>query len=781
MSGGIVLEAMRQVPVAALEGPSGDGCDARRRDRRAFDARTCSSARRAGARRVHGAVVPAVQAIEPFLDDLERRARGPDPARASSTSTTNLATPGRYGVLSLPTVIVFAGGRSSRRSTARSRGGATPRRSPGSSPRERWPTTCSPASRSSTAAVEAGQAGRTTPLPADLQPAVAGALAARRRDGPLRPPGRDVGGGRPRRARRRHDGHGLRQVARVHAPGPRRDRARAGDAARSTSTRRRRSRRTRRAGSRASGSAGSSPRSTTATRRSSGARTSAGARTRSSRTPTCSTSASSRITTAGGRAPQPPRRRRRRGARVPRRVRLARRRTSFGASAASPLAYGAEPQFVLASATIANAGRARRAPHRPRRACRRHRHVAAGRPRDRALEPGARSTRSSARARARSATRRGSSPTLVARGLQTICFAKSRKAAELVHRFASDRVDAATARAARAVPGRATRRSSGARSSGGSSRASCWASRRPTRSSSGSTSARSTARSRSASPARSRRCASSGGAPGGARRGLAVLVASEDGARPVLHARAGGAARAPGRGGDPRPREPADPRRRTCSRPRTKGRSRTADADDRSGRRRSRGRPCCPSWSATAAGFVWRGRDYPAARVSLRSGDTEAFVDRRRGDRGRARHCRARARVLDRPRGRRLPPPRRAVPRVTRSTSRPGRRSSEPVDGRLVHAGAEGDRDRRSSSRSGSRRWRASSSTSGASRSREQVVAYQRKAIADGTSIDTTPLDLPETTFETEGVWFSPGDRPARRASTRCRRSSRRSMPPSTR
>jgi DEAD/DEAH box helicase domain-containing protein len=39
----------------------------------------------------------------------------------------------------------------------------------------------------------------------------------------------------------------------------------------------------------------------------------------------------------------------------------------------------------------------------------------------------------------------------------------------------------------------------------------------------------------------------------------------------------------------------------------------------------------------------------------------------------------------------------------------------------------------------------------------EQVVAFQRKAIADGSVIDTTPLDLPPTSYETEGVWFSPG------------------------
>ena len=41
----------------------------------------------------------------------------------------------------------------------------------------------------------------------------------------------------------------------------------------------------------------------------------------------------------------------------------------------------------------------------------------------------------------------------------------------------------------------------------------------------------------------------------------------------------------------------------------------------------------------------------------------------------------------------------------------------------------------------------------------EQVVAYQRKAIADGSTLETVPLDLPETTFETEAVWFCPDSR----------------------
>ena len=40
----------------------------------------------------------------------------------------------------------------------------------------------------------------------------------------------------------------------------------------------------------------------------------------------------------------------------------------------------------------------------------------------------------------------------------------------------------------------------------------------------------------------------------------------------------------------------------------------------------------------------------------------------------------------------------------------------------------------------------------------EQVVGFQRKAIADGSVIGTEPLELPATSFETEGVWFSPAD-----------------------
>ena len=115
-------------------------------------------------------------------------------------------------------------------------------------------------------------------------------------------------------------------------------------------------------------------------------------------------------------------------------------------------AYGAEPQFLLASATIANPGELARsllgveatvvaddgAPRAPRT-------VAFWNPPvlDEALQLRASALGEAARLLAE----------LVSRGLRTICFAKSRKAAELVHRFAADRLDAETA--ARLSPYRA--------------------------------------------------------------------------------------------------------------------------------------------------------------------------------------------------------------------------------------------------------------------------------------------------------------------------------------
>ena len=89
--------------------------------------------------------------------------------------------------------------------------------------------------------------------------------------------------------------------------------------------------------------------------------------------------------------------------------------------------------------------------------------------------------------------------------------------------------------------------------------------------------------------------------------------------------------------------------------------------------------------------------------------------DRRRHDRLRPRPRRARARLLGRPRGRRLPPSRRAVPRPGARRRHPhGRRRARPR--RLVHAGARRTPRRRSRSRSAPPASPASTSSSGASR-----------------------------------------------------------------
>ena len=102
--------------------------------------------------------------------------------------------------------------------------------------------------------------------------------------------------------------------------------------------------------------------------------------------------------------------------------------------------------------------------------------------------------------------------------VRTICFARSRRAAELIYQFARARLEQVPTTPGRDRPptGPATRHSSDATSSAASPRASCSASSRPTRSSSGSTSATSTRRCRSRSPAPSRACASSGAARGAA-------------------------------------------------------------------------------------------------------------------------------------------------------------------------------------------------------------------------------------------------------------------------
>ena len=338
-------------------------------------------------------------------------------------------------------------------------------------------------------------------------------------------------------------------------------------------------------------------------------------------------------------------------------------------------------------------------------------------------------------------------------GSRTICFAKSRKAAELIHRFAADRVDAATAR--RLAPYRA-----------------------------------------GYTPAQRREieqrlldgdllgvtatdalelgidiglldCAISVGFPGtvaslrqqwgraGRRgRGLAVLVASDD-ALDQFFMREPDALL--GRRVEAAVLDHANPRvldphlyAAAFEGPITE-----ADADTLGEIAVARA-ALLPELERTPAGLVWSGRDYPAARISLRSGDPEAFtvVDAGTGAvLGQVERERAWSTVHD--------------GAVYLHLGRQYLVQSLDLEARAaVVAEVQVDwytQPRKESTTTIEEALQVERTCGvdlhfGRIAVTEQVVAYQRKAIADGSTIDTVPLDLPETTFETEAVWFCPDD-----------------------
>jgi DEAD/DEAH box helicase domain-containing protein len=156
----------------------------------------------------------------------------------------------------------------------------------------------------------------------------------------------------------------------------------------------------------------------------------------------------------------------------------------------------------------------------------------------------------------------------------------------------------------------------------------------------------------------------------------------------------------------------------------------------------------------TRAGFVWAGRDYPAARVALRSTSPDSFavVERATGsmlgtvERERAYSTvhegaiylhlgesyrvlsldlDARAALVERFRSDYYTQAKKETTTAIEQAELVGRRLGlELAFGRVSVT--------------------------------EQVVAYQKKSIRDQATLDLVPLDLPETTFETEAVWYLP-------------------------
>ena len=416
------------------------------------------------------------------------------------------------------------------------------------------------------------------------------------------------------------------------------------------------------------------------------------------------------------------------------------------------LAYGADPIFVLATATIANAAELASAltgldvrvvstDTSPRA----EREVVLWNPE--LLDPEL-GTRASPLGDA-SKLLAG----LVGHGLRVICFTKSRKAAELVHRFASDRLDAETAR--RLAPYRAgytpeQRRDVERRLMEGELLG-----------------VTATDALELGIDIGTLDCAISVGFPGtvaslrqqwgraGRRsKGLAMLVASEDALDqffiddpPALLERNAEAALL----------DHAAPRildghvlAAAYEGPLT-----AADAAVLGPEALERA-AVLPELEQTPAGYVWRGRDTPAARISLRSGDPTAFVivDEETGSvLGSAEQERAFSTVHEGALYLHLGE-QYAVTALDLET-RTALVRPVMVDW-YTQARKETSTEIARSLRS--RRVAGVELHHGGITVREQVIGFQRKAIADGSVIDAAPLDLPETSFETEGVWFSPAE-----------------------
>ncbi|HEX2428266.1 MAG TPA: DEAD/DEAH box helicase [Gaiellaceae bacterium] len=412
--------------------------------------------------------------------------------------------------------------------------------------------------------------------------------------------------------------------------------------------------------------------------------------------------------------------------------------------------YDSEPRFLLASATIANAGElaleltGETATVVDRdTSARAEREVVIWNPPLLDAELGLRASPLGDAARLLSQ--------LTTRGLRTICFAKSRKAAELVHRFASERVDIATAR--RLAPYRAgytpeQRRDIERRLVEGDLLG-----------------VTATDALELGIDIGLLDCAISVGFPGtvaslrqqwgraGRRsRGLAILVASED-ALDQFFAREPEALLS--RRVEAAILDHANPR---ILDPHVLSAAFEAPLDEADaeilGAEALRRAAELPELERTSAGFVWKGRDYPAARVSLRSGDAEAFtvVDGETGsllglvERDRAYSTVHEGAVYLHLGEQYLVESLSLAERIAVVT--PAR-----VDW-YTQAKKESETTIEASDRAARRL--GLELHFGRVSVTEQVVAYARKAVRDGSTIDVVPMLMPETTFETEAVWFCP-------------------------
>jgi DEAD/DEAH box helicase domain-containing protein len=417
--------------------------------------------------------------------------------------------------------------------------------------------------------------------------------------------------------------------------------------------------------------------------------------------------------------------------------------------------YGAAPQFLLASATIANPGELAQsllgvaatvvvddgAPRAPRT-------VAFWNPPvlDEAIQLRASALGEASRLLAE----------LVSRGLRTICFAKSRKAAELVHRFAVDRLDADTA--ARLSPYRAgytpaQRREIERRLVAGELLG-----------------VTATDALELGIDIGLLDCAISVGFPGtvaslrqqwgrAGRRteGLAVLVASEDALDQFFM-------REPetlmGRRVEAAILDHANPRILDghVLAAAFEGPLDDRDRETLGGEALERAEALADEGELrrTRAGIVWAGRDYPAARVGLRSASPEsvAVIDAATGSvLGIVEHERAPSTVHEGAIYLHMGESYRVLgldlaSRAALVESFTGDYYTQAKKETTTAIEAEELAARRL----------GMDVAFGRVSVTEQVVAYQKKSIRDQATIDLVALELPPTTFETEAIWYVPDD-----------------------
>jgi DEAD/DEAH box helicase domain-containing protein len=414
--------------------------------------------------------------------------------------------------------------------------------------------------------------------------------------------------------------------------------------------------------------------------------------------------------------------------------------------------YGADPQFLLATATIANPGELATSlaavdavTVATDAAPRAERTIALWNPELIDAELGLRASPLGEASRLVAG--------LVSRGLRTICFAKSRKAAELIHRFAVDRLDSETA--ARLAPYRAGYTPAQRRD----------IERRLVEGDLLGVSA--TNALELGIDIGLLDCAISVGFPGtvaslrqqwgrAGRRGhgLAILVASEDALDQYFM-------REPeallGRRVEAATLDHANPRVLDGHVLSAAFEAPIDDADRETlGDEALERAAVLPQLKHTKAGYVWAGRDYPAAQVSLRatSPDTFAVVEAQTGtilglvERERAYSTvhegavylhlgesylvreldlQARTAVVTPYTGDYYTQVKKETTTAIDETLRLERRCGlDLAFGRVSVT--------------------------------EQVIAYKKMSIRDQATLEIVGLDLPETSFETEAIWYLPGD-----------------------